>query len=56
MLKAWTELAALLIMGVIAGGLMFLPVPNSNVELLTFVLGTLGGALTVSGGRRRWPL
>ena len=42
--------AALLILGALAGAMMFLPIPAANATSLTFILGALAGALTVSGG------
>ena len=41
---------AMLIIGVLAGLLVFHAVPAENKELVTFALGALSGALTVGGG------
>ncbi len=43
-------LLAMLIIGVLAGLLVFHAVPAENKELVTFALGALSGALTVGGG------
>lgn len=43
---------ALLILGGLAGGMLFVPIPAANATSLTFVLGALSGALTVSGGQK----
>lgn len=51
---AQTALAflAMLIVGAIAGLLIFFRIPSDNKELLTFALGALAGALTVGGGSK----
>jgi len=41
---------AMLIIGALAGLLVFHAVPAENKELVTFALGALSGALTVGGG------
>ena len=43
-------LLAMLIIGVLAGLLVFHAAPAENKELVTFALGALSGALTVGGG------
>lgn len=43
---------ALVLLGVLTGCLIFVPVPQGNQQLVTFALGALSGALTVSGGRQ----
>jgi xanthosine utilization system XapX-like protein len=43
---------ALLILGALAGAMMLLPIPAPNATSLTFILGALAGALTVSGGSK----
>ena len=43
---------ALLILGALAGAMMLLPIPPANATSLTFILGALAGALTVSGGQK----
>lgn len=47
--SAWI---ALLVLAVLAFLLVFNPVPLSNKELITFVLGAISGALTMGGGRK----
>ena len=42
-------LLAMLIIGVLAGLLVFHAVPAENKELVTFALGALSGALTLGG-------
>ena len=42
--------AALVILGGLAAAMMILPIPSANATSLTFILGALAGALTVSGG------
>jgi len=43
---------AMLIIGTLAGLLVFHAVPAENKELVTFALGALSGALTVGGVHR----
>jgi hypothetical protein len=43
--------AALVILGGLAGAMLFVPIPAGNAGPMNFVLGALAGALTVSGGR-----
>ena len=43
---------ALLILGCLGGAMMVLPIPSSNATSLTFILGALAGALTVTGGNK----
>lgn len=43
---------ALVILGVLTACLIFVPVPQGNQQLVTFALGALSGALTVSGAAR----
>lgn len=52
---AWQEVtafAALLILGGLAGDMLYVKIPSENATSLTFVLGALSGALTVGGGSR----
>lgn len=44
--------AALLIMGVLAGLMMFFPIPQANGTPMTFILGAIAGAITVGGGSK----
>ena len=50
-MNAQTALAgiALILMGIIAGALIFHTVPQANQQLVTFALGAISGALTVGG-------
>jgi hypothetical protein len=52
--QAQTVLAllAMMIIGVLAGLLVFHAVPAENKELITFALGALSGALTVGGASK----
>jgi hypothetical protein len=52
--SAQTALAgvALLLMGAIAGALIFHAVPQDNQQLITFALGAISGALTVGGATK----
>jgi hypothetical protein len=52
--NAQTMLAAvaLLIMGLLSGALIFHAVPQGNMQLVTFALGAISGALTVGGGAK----
>lgn len=50
--QAFLAGAALLIMGVLGGVMMFVPIPSGNATSVTFILGALAGALTVSGGSK----
>jgi hypothetical protein len=52
--QAQTVLAllAMVIIGVLAGLLVFHAVPAENKELITFALGALSGALTVGGASK----
>lgn len=43
---------ALLIMGGLSAALVFHAVPQSNMQLVTFALGAISGALTVGGGSK----
>jgi hypothetical protein len=43
---------ALIIMGALAGGMLFIPIPAVNATSMTFILGALAGALTVSGSSK----
>ena len=43
---------ALLILGVIALLLIYLPIPPQNDRLLTFILGTIAGAITFAEGQK----
>jgi hypothetical protein len=43
---------ALLIMGALAGAMLFIPIPAGNATSMTFILGALAGALTVSGASK----
>jgi outer membrane lipoprotein SlyB len=43
---------ALVIMGAISGALIIHAVPQGNMQLITFALGAISGALTVSGGSK----
>lgn len=43
---------ALIIVGVLTAFLIFFPVPQGNQQLVTFALGAISGALTVSGGQK----
>lgn len=40
---------ALLLMGALSGALVFKAVPPDNMQLVTFALGAISGALTVGG-------
>jgi len=52
--NAQTVLAgiALILMGILAGALIFYPVPQDNQQLVTFALGAISGALTVGGSAK----
>lgn len=43
---------ALIIMGCLSAALIFYPVPTNNMQLVTFALGAISGALTVGGGAK----
>jgi hypothetical protein len=43
---------ALLIMGAISGALIIHAVPQGNMQLITFALGAISGALTVGGSSK----
>jgi outer membrane lipoprotein SlyB len=43
---------ALVIMGLLSGALVFHAVPQGNQQLVTFALGAISGALTVSGASK----
>jgi hypothetical protein len=43
---------ALVILGALAGAMMVMPIPSVNATSLTFILGALSGALTVTGGAK----
>ena len=43
---------ALIILGALAGALVFFPIPGPNATSLTFILGALAGALNVAGGHK----
>lgn len=43
---------ALLIMGALSTALIFHQVPQGNMQLVTFALGAISGALTVGGGAK----
>ncbi len=45
--QAFLAAAALLIMGILGGIMMFYPIPPVNATSVTFILGALAGALTV---------
>lgn len=53
-LTAETALAAmaLLIMGGLSAALVFHAVPQDNMQLVTFALGAISGALTVGGAHK----
>lgn len=54
-MKHWPNLLpgmALIIMGILAGLLIFFPVPAENKEILIFVSGALSGALTMGGAAK----
>jgi len=42
--------AALLILGALGAGMLVVPIPAANATAMTFILGALAGAITVSGG------
>jgi outer membrane lipoprotein SlyB len=44
--------AAMAILGVLAGLMMFFSVPAPNATSLTFILGAIAGALSVGGGSK----
>lgn len=48
--QAFLAGAALLIMGVLGGIMMYEPIPAVNATSVTFILGALAGALTVGPG------
>ncbi len=43
---------ALVMLGLLAGCMVFVAVPQGNQQLVTFALGALAGALTVSGAAK----
>ena len=43
---------ALALMGVMGIMLIFHAVPDSNQQLVTFILGALAGAVTMAGGKK----
>ena len=43
---------ALLMLGLLAGCLVFVAVPEGNQQLVTFALGALAGATTIGGAGR----
>ncbi len=48
----WLAGVAMVIIGLLAGCLVFHAVPQGNQQLVPFALGALSGALTVGGGTR----
>ena len=44
--------ATLVILGLLAGGMLLTPIPASNIQPFTFILGALAGAFTAAGGAR----
>ncbi|HEY2178083.1 MAG TPA: hypothetical protein VGH15_05825 [Caulobacteraceae bacterium] len=44
--------AAMVILGLLAGAMMFVPIPAVNAGPLNFILGALAGAVTVTGAAK----
>jgi len=43
---------ALIFLGVLGGMMLFVPIPQSNEQSVTFILGALAGAITMAGGNK----